>query len=353
MDEAQEYGKKLISLQNQKEREIKKIYYDAIVDLSLLASTLPYKQTIFTLANYPLLKRRVDYVLAGMAKKLEVTIVNGVDQAWQLSDEKNRVFLDRKLKNFKVSGKARKIYYDTNHQAKTAFKTRRTKGLGLSKRVWKTLEPFKNQVELGLAEGISTGESAVRMASRMKKELNDPDKLFRRVRAKSDDPKSQLKLSKAALNYQPGQGVYRSSYKNALRLTRTETNMAYRTADHDRWLTQPFVVGIEIRLSEAHPRTDICDPLAGKYPKDFKWVGWHPQCICYQVPILITSEEMSLYEDQILGIGKWDGKSVNQVNDAPPAFYKYVEERAADLGRLKSVPYWVKDNAKYVTALAG
>ena len=50
----------------------------------------------------------------------------------------------------------------------------------------------------------------------------------------------------------PGRGVYRSSYMNARRLAATETNIAYRTADHLRWQKMDFVVGIEIVLSDNH-----------------------------------------------------------------------------------------------------
>ena len=105
------------------------------------------------------------------------------------------------------------------------------------------------------------------------------------------DKHGNLRLSKAAKAYHPGRGVYRSSYRNALRLTATENNMAYRTADHLRWQQQPFVVGIEIKLSNNHTCkgvigrfVDICDDRAGVYPKDFKFVGWHPHCRCYCVP---------------------------------------------------------------------
>ena len=57
-----------------------------------------------------------------------------------------------------------------------------------------------------------------------------------------------------------------------------------------------FVVGIEIHLSGNHtlngkPFHDICDELAGKYPKDFKFTGWHPQCRCFVTTILKTKEE--------------------------------------------------------------
>lgn len=107
------------------------------------------------------------------------------------------------------------------------------------------------------------------------------------------DEKGVLRLSKAAKAYHPGRGVYRSSYKNALRLTATENNMAYRTADHLRWQQLDFVLGIEIKLSNNHPCDDICNELAGVYPKDFKFVGWHPFCRCFSVPKLATREQVA------------------------------------------------------------
>ncbi|EJW89679.1 hypothetical protein EVA_22214, partial [gut metagenome] len=75
-----------------------------------------------------------------------------------------------------------------------------------------------------------------------------------------------------AAQFHPGRGVYRSSYMNARRLAATETNIAYRTADHLRWQDFDFVVGIRIVLSnnhtclgsdgKPHKFTDICDELS-------------------------------------------------------------------------------------------
>ena len=39
------------------------------------------------------------------------------------------------------------------------------------------------------------------------------------------------------------------------------------------------------------PLVDICDELWGDYPKTFKFVGWHPQCRCYVVPIWSDYDE--------------------------------------------------------------
>lgn len=60
-------------------------------------------------------------------------------------------------------------------------------------------------------------------------------------------------------------------------LAATETNMAYRAADYERWQQLDFVVGIRIELSNNHtclgadgkPHRfhDICDDLQKKYPE--------------------------------------------------------------------------------------
>lgn len=347
MNEEKEFGKKLVALQNGKEREIKQVYFNAINNLSAVAASLSYNGTNFNLELFPLLKSRVDLILKEMVAKLEVIVINGVDQAWELSNQKNRVFLDRRLKSAKLPPSIRKTLYDPNEQAKSAFKARVVKGLNLSQRVWNSTMTFRRELEIGLGAGISEGMPAAKMATLIKKNLNEPDRIFRRVK----DSNGRLQLSKAAKEYHPGQGVYRSSYKNTLRVTRTETNMSYRSADYQRWQSQPFVVGVKIQLSDAHPRIDICDTLSGDYPKDFKWVGWHPNCICYQTPILITADEMDKYEDQILGIGKWDGNSVNSVKDPPEAFHEYLKNNKDKINGLDSTPYWVEDNPNYMDLL--
>lgn len=88
------------------------------------------------------------------------------------------------------------------------------------------------------------------------------------------------------------------------RMAVTESNIAYRTADYERWQQMTFVVGIEIELSNNHtvkggdgkPHAfyDICDELAGRYPKDFKFTGWHPHCRCHAVTIMKTDDELAV-----------------------------------------------------------
>ena len=171
--------------------------------------------------------------------------------------------------------------------------------MGLSQRVWKYTEEFKTALELGIDVAVGEGRSAQQLSRDLRQYLQQPDKLFRRVRDKGGN----LRLSKAAKMYHPGQGVYRSAAKNAERLARTEVNMAYREAEYLRWQQLDFVVGFRVMLSNNHttkdskgktvPLTDICDELAGDYPKTFKFLGWHPQCRCVVVPIMSDYDEFN------------------------------------------------------------
>lgn len=161
------------------------------------------------------------------------------------------------------------------------------------------------------------------------------------------DEHGQLQLSQAAADFRPGRGVYRSSYKNALRLTATETNMAYRTADYERWQQMDFVVGQKVCCSNNHPIPDICDTLAGKYPKDFKFVGWHPNCRCYVIPILKTVEEMAEDNDRILCGEEPESASENAVETVPENFIEWERDNADRIEAAKrrgSLPYFLKDN---------
>jgi hypothetical protein len=236
------------------------------------------------------------------------------------------------------------VYYDPNIKARDAFISRKTSGLGLSDRVWKLVKPYRLELEAGLAEGIAVGRPANEIARELKTYLNDPDKLFRRVR----NAEGKLTLSKAAKEYKPGHGVYRSSYKNATRLARTETNIAYRTADFERWQKLPFVVGTQVSLSNAHPRYDICDPLAGRYPKDFKFVGWHANCLCFSTPVMASDEEFEKMEDAVLA-GDPVPTPQGSIEDVPASFKDYLQKNSETIAGWKNTPYFIRDNEQYTS----
>ncbi len=227
--------------------------------------------------------------------------------------------------------------------------------LDISERVWKYTDECRREIELGLDEGIRSGEGVAKMARSLKQYLKEPERLYRRVRTRH----GRLRLSKAAAAYHPGRGVYRSSWRNARRLAITETNMAYLEADYERYSRQDFVVGVRVCLSgnhtclgadgKPHRFTDICDALAGDYPKDFKFTGWHPQCRCHVEPILKTPEEMKEDRRRMEAGGEPAPaeESANYVGAVPENFRKWIRENAGRISeaeKRRTLPYFITDN---------
>ena len=370
------YDKKHLKNLEALDRLIKRIMLKAAEDAARIGARIDElldQEKLFSFDDYPSVKPEVEKLLKKLEEQLEVAIVNGVDSAWTLSNNKNdelsrRVFGDNVGE---LSQADYNRYFSNNNEAREAFKQRKTEGLNLSDRVWNCTKDFKAQIELGLNVGIRNGTSAVDMAQELKQWLVHPDKLFRKVR----DEQGLLQLSENAKAFHPGRGVYRSSYMNARRLAATETNIAYRTADHLRWQQMDFVVGIEICLSNNHtirlqpgettddptqlrkdgtpkanavrPLHDICDDLKGRYPKTFKFTGWHPHCRCYAVSILKTDEELAKDNERILNGEEPIEGSVNEMKDVPEGFKKWLEENEERISKHKSVPYFLKDNTKY------
>jgi len=334
-------------------REIDKLYSDLANEVGTIGITYSssvHKEAPFILSKYPLIQKRIDALVKKLAKRLGTAVVNGVRSAWTLANDKNNELCNLVFGEMAKSLTAdqERRYYTSNGSALDAFLQRKVRGLSLSDRVWNYAELFKEQIEATLELGIKTGESAQEMARDLKTYLRFPDKLFRRVR---DKETGELHLSKAAQRFHPGQGVYRSSYKNAYRLARTETNMAYRTADHLRRTQLDFVVGIEIHLSnnhtclgpdgKPHPFFDICDELQGKSPKWFEFRGWHPACRCFTTTILKTDDEIARDLDGI------DRGSVNTVKEMPPQWGRWLEKNRdrVDMAAARgTLPYFLNDN---------
>ena len=334
------------------ELQIDNIYHDAIREAVSISGTVGKikPDTPFSFDDYPITRKRIENLMSGLKSRMQAVVLNGINAEWTLANNKNSELANRVFgKNVgKLSEAQYRRYYSTNEEARDAFAQRKTGGLNLSQKVWRYTEQFKEEIEMGLDIGIRNGRSADEMSRDLRQYLKQPDKLFRRVR----DEHGQLQLSKRAAAYHPGQGVYRSSYKNARRLAATETNIAYRTSDHLRWQQMDFVVGIEIHLSNNHtlngkPFHDICDELQGRYPKDFVFKGWHPHCRCFATSILKTQEEIAKDTQKILNGEAVDDESVNRVDDVPQVFKDWLTENDERIQRASSVPYFMSDNTKY------
>lgn len=334
------------------ELQMDAIYREAIREAVSISGTVGQikPDTLFSFDDYPITRKRIENLMSGLKSRMQAVVLNGINTEWTLANNKNSELANRVFgKNVgKLSEAQYRRYYSTNEEARDAFAQRKTGGLNLSQRVWRYTEQFKEEIEMGLDIGIRSGRSADEMSRDLRQYLKQPDKLFRRVR----DEHGQLQLSKRAAAYHPGQGVYRSSYKNARRLAATETNIAYRTSDHLRWQQMDFVVGIEIHLSNNHtlngkPFHDICDDLQGRYPKDFVFKGWHPYCRCFATSILKTPEEIAKDTQKILNGEAVDDESVNRVDDVPQVFKDWLQNNEDRFESASSIPYFLEDNAQY------
>ena len=313
---------------------------------------------IFDFDRFPRLKKKIDELFNDMHEQITTLVQNAISTEWQFSSDKYDFWLAEMLAKGDMTKEEIEAYIKRNNEAiqsrrdeaLEAFRKRTENGMDLSDRVWKLTEQFKSELELALDVGISEGKSADAISRDIRQYLNNPDKLFRRVR----DKHGNLKLSKAAEAYHPGQGVYRSSYKNALRVARTEVNMAYRTADHENWSAEKMVIGIKVSLSNNHtlngePFYDICDELKGTYPKDFKFTGWHPMCRCWAVPITPTQEEITDYLKKMLAGEDVSGyKFKGEVTELPKVFKAWYLKNASRVARMKSKPYFITDNKSLI-----
>jgi hypothetical protein len=301
----------------------------------------------FSFDDYPEVKAELKKIVGQLATQLQTTIESGSKNQWLFACDKNDGFIASIMDTSKLSKARLKKMQDRNLDALSTFQGRKVGGMDLSQRVWRYVGQYRDQLETALDVGLGEGRSAQELARDVKKNLRDPDRLFRRVR----DKRGNLVLSKAARAFHPGQGVYRSSVKNAQRLTRSEINMAYRESDFLRWQQLDFVVGFEIHRSNHEPlcKCKMCDRLQGRYPKTFKFKGWHPQCMCYAVPILMDEEtfdenELGDLKAALHGTEYKKKQSRNLVTDVPDGFKEWVAENMEASAGWASTPYFIKDN---------
>ena len=303
----------------------------------------------FSFDDYPGVKSVMQGITKQLADRMITVIETGSKKQWLFACEKNDGFIASIMDTSKLSKARLKKMQDRNLEALQTFQGRKVEGMNLSQRVWKYVGQYKAQLESALDVGLGEGRNAAQLSRDVRENLKEPNRLFRRVR----DKRGNLVLSKAAKAFHPGRGVYRSSAKNAARLTRSEINMAYRESDYLRWQSLDFVVGFEVKRSNHEPlcKCDICEKLKGRYPKHFKFKGWHPQCMCYAVPILMDEEtfdenELGDLKAALRGTQYKRLEAKNVVVDVPDGFKEWVKEHEEAQANWSSTPYFIKDNFK-------
>lgn len=330
-------------------RDVRRAYLSVIKEVSQLGVGLNLNANDeFYWRNYPEANKKVNELIKQLNSRVYGTTVSGINTEWDLAVEKNNELA------YYVYGKEldqlpaayRTKYLSNNAAARRNFVYRKENGLGLSDKVWRNSRQFKQELELALEVGIGKGKSAESIARDVTKYLNDPDQLFRRVR----DANDELRLSKAAKAYNPGRGRYRSSYKNALRLTANETNFSYEGSQREKRKQQDFIVGVEIKVSPNHNPADDkggipCIDLQGKYPKDFEWTyKWHVNCRCLSLNIIKTRSELDSDTEKILRGEEPNTPSKREVKRNPVSYRNWVKDNESMWENWKQPPRFVQVN---------
>ena len=68
--------------------------------------------------------------------------------------------------------------------------------------------------------------------------------------------------------------------------------------------------------------------------KSFKFIGWHPNCKCYAVPIIANEgTDRDFWEEPL-----------NEVKDVPDNFKRWVEDNTERIEKAKNLPYFIGEN---------
>ena len=281
----------------------------------------PFNWSDFPETNYLIKKLQKEF-----AQSQKSAIINATTTEWNIANRFNDSLVNTVLKHYGADPEKHKKYFWHNEEALKAFQNRKINGLNLSQKIWNQSKDYLDELEAALSVGMEKGTSAVTLSKRISKYLKDFDTLKKDYGEK----------------YGKATHILDCEYRSA-RLARTETNMAYRTADNARWQQLDFVVGYEIKRSGTKYECPVCESLTGKYPKDFLFTGWHPNCRCYMVSILNTEEEF------------WNDAetSVNEVKDVPENFKKWVADNADRIEKAEqrgTLPYFLRDNKEYYSS---
>lgn len=276
----------------------------------------------FFFKKYPQTKAALRQMQTRLVSSLSDVVYSGTSAEWRQSNLIQDLLATKVLSAYDSNARyeRHKVYFQENNDALKTFLARKEKGLTLSDKLWKQARDSQRQIEEALSLGIEKGMSAITLSKKLSQYLADFPSMQRDYREK---------FGKAS--------TAKNCEYQSMQLARTEINMAYRMAEQLRWRQMDFVLGYEIKLSGSHKVRDICDDVAGIYPKTFIFLGWHPNCYCYCIPILKTEEQFYSLES---------GEDL-LVKDVPDGYKLWVLNNADRIASAKSLPYFLRDNPEW------
>ena len=350
-------------------KRLGRLYSDYVKKLTSLGygEDVLEDDALFNFDNFPQLKARLNDIFNDYYQNSLLCYKSGITDGVALAYNHDEMVIG----GYSVlTDKAIRVARDTAAATFIANRLKTKNGLNLSQIVWNYCQQTKSEFEMAMsntiADGIKKGSSAEEIGKSIRKYLNDPDMMYRRyhtIKVQKNGKKKDVVTwrrrriidGKVRFVEEPlekvGMGVYRSARKNALRVARTEINAAYHKARNERWKNEPFVIGQYIHVSPQHNIDDICNDLEGRYPKDYVWISWHPQCICTSDPITIQGDEKKeFYKRLMAGEDMSNYVSPFAVLTMPEKYNQYIKDNSeaiVNAGMKGKLAWHLQDNTKY------
>lgn len=350
-------------------KRLGRLYSDYVKKLTSLGygEDVLEDDALFNFDNFPQLKARLNDIFNDYYQNSLLCYKSGITDGVALAYNHDEMVIG----GYSVlTDKAIRVARDTAAATFISNRLKTKNGLNLAQIVWNYCQQTKSEFEMAMsntiADGIKKGSSAEEVGKSIRKYLNDPDMMYRRyhtIKVQKNGKKKDVVTwrrrriidGKVRFIEEPlekvGMGVYRSARKNALRVARTEINSAYHKARNERWQKEPFVIGQYIHVSPQHNIDDICNDLEGRYPKDYVWISWHPQCICTSDPITIQGEEKKeFYKRLMAGEDMSNYVSPFAVLTMPEKYNQYIKDNSEAIvkaGMKGKLAWHLQDNTKY------
>lgn len=350
-------------------KRLGRLYSDYVKKLTSLGygEDVLEDDALFNFDNFPQLKARLNDIFNDYYQNSLLCYKSGITDGVALAYNHDEMVIG----GYSVlTDKAIRVARDTAAATFISNRLKTKNGLNLAQIVWNYCQQTKSEFEMAMsntiADGIKKGSSAEEVGKSIRKYLNDPDMMYRRyhtIKVQKNGKKKDVVTwrrrriidGKVRFVEEPlekvGMGVYRSARKNALRVARTEINAAYHKARNERWQNEPFVIGQYIHVSPQHNIDDICNDLEGRYPKDYVWISWHPQCICTSDPITIQGEEKKeFYKRLMAGEDMSNYVSPFAVLTMPEKYNQYIKDNSEAIvkaGMRGKLAWHLQDNTKY------
>lgn len=371
--------------------KVKQMFDETVKEILKIKRTLPKiaDGEMFSFdAQPPKVQKEVEVLLRRLSSAVTLATEEGIELEWEKANKAVDGIISTVIGKNVLNDENFSGWQNRNKTAMRDFIRRTENAMSLSDRIWQTTRQLREEMEVAMTVSIGEGKSAAEMSRDVRQYLNDPDLMFRRFRYKVSEKivddfdadgnkigshkeiewgrkwKKKIKDKTGKVkwvdydkdSYKVGRGVYKSASKNAMRVTRTETNMAYRRADQTRYRQLDFVQGYHIEPVKDHDEDDcepdICRQLAGDYPKDFIFEGWHPQCRCVCTPILIGQDDaIAMFRAKLHGE---DYKKPQQITDYPQGFKDWCRDNAdkiAEAHERGKNPYFVRHNMGVVDGI--